>query len=57
MIFEGQLKMDVLETIKHWIEEKKEGASLTIKIEDYIVGGYQMYKTDIVQNASEEVSE
>ena len=33
MIFEGQLKMDVLETIKHWIEDKKEGDEKVVDAE------------------------
>jgi hypothetical protein len=52
MIFEAQDKKDVLETIKNWIEEKEEGEELDIKIEDYIVGGYQMYALTISKDAS-----
>jgi len=52
MIFEAQSKMDVLETIKHWIEEKEIGSNLKIKIEDYIVGGYEMYKLTILSDVN-----
>lgn len=56
MIFEHQSKLYVLETIKHWIEEKEEISELKITIEDYYkfgeFGESDLYTLTISEDAN-----